>query len=133
MAKKPTTATNTALVAFGNKEVAATAKGFRVAKRVTVPLKLLQTGEQFEFTVDGEMSGGEQQHGRPGFDKSMVVCPVTDLSTGESVTLICSSVLESALRRAPGGYVGKSFAALQGPKMPGKRYFQIELFTLEAE
>ena len=104
--------------------------GLEIARRVTVPLKLIQTGEEAYLRIEGELSGGEESHARKGFDKAMTVCPVIDLLTGESVTLIVSSVLESALKRVPGGYVGKSFYVMQGPKMPGKRYHQVEVFEL---
>ncbi len=106
--------------------------GMVVKRRVTVPLKNLQTGEEFYFKVEGELAGGEHEEGRPGFDKAMTVCPVIDLQTGESITLIVPTVLQSALKRTPGGYVGKSFLAQKGAKAAGKRYHTIELFELEA-
>lgn len=132
MAKaKSETATTGQAVALTGEAPKLLSKGYTVARRVTVPLKLMQTGDQFEFTVEGEMTGGEPIEGKGKFTKSMIVCPVIDLETGESVTLICPTVLESALKRTPGGYVGKSFVAIQGPKMPLKGYHQIELFELK--
>ncbi len=62
----------------------------------------------------------------------MSVMSIVNLLSGENETMIVPTVLESALKRVPGGYVGKSFAAKQGPKAPGKRYFEIELYELDA-
>jgi hypothetical protein len=132
----PKKSANTAVAVVNpmtGKEVALKVEGLKVKRRVTVPLKLLQTGEQFTFRAEGEVSGGEEGSARKGFDKAMTILPCMNLEDGEFVSLIVPTVLESALKRVPGGYVGKSFCAIQGPKMPGKRYHQVELFELEQE
>ncbi len=107
-------------------------KGLKVAKRITTPVHLMKPGDELYARFEGPTAGGEETKDRPGFDKKMTVAPIINLETGEAVTLIVSSVLKSALDRTTGGYVGKSFLILMGPKMPGKRYHQVELFELSA-
>lgn len=119
-----------AVVPMTGKPLTIKAEGYQVKRRVTVPLTLMQTGDEITFRAEGEMTGGQKEEGRKGFDKSMTVLPIIDLETGEARTLIVQTVLESALKRVPGGYVGKAFHTICGPQMPGKRYKQFELFEL---
>lgn len=106
-------------------------KGYRAKKLITTPLVSLTYNNDFAFEIEGEMSAQQSQIEKEGKDKPMTVAPVIDLSSGESVTLIIPTVLESALRRVPGGYVGKKFLAKQGAKPKGKRYFHVDLIELE--
>lgn len=103
----------------------------RLGRRVTTPVHSLTHHGNLAFLAEGEIVAQPgQKEGKLG-KKDMAVLPVINLETGESVTLICPTVLESALKRVPGGYVGKKFYAVQGPKAVGKDYYQIELFQLE--
>lgn len=128
---KPNTVTPN-LVAVAGKAIEAP-KGYKIGRQVTVPLKLMRDGEKFSFRPEGEIISGQDDTAREGFDKAMTLCPVIDLSTGESVSLICNTVLESALRRVPGGYVGKNLLALRIGKRDGKRYSDFMVYELEAE
>lgn len=131
MAKKPETANLPTMLDPTQVALPPGLKGKSIGKRVTVPLWSLTHNGPIAFLVEGEISAQNSALATEGKDKPMSVVPIINLETGESLCLICPTVLESALRRTPGGYVGKEFYALQGPKMPGKRYFQIELFTVK--
>lgn len=133
MVRKATTeaATGTALSLIDPEKVTVDLKGYKLGRRVTTPLVSLTYNAKLYVKVEGEMSSAATASEAKVRDKPMVTVPCIDLETGESITLIVPTVLESSLKRVPGGYVGKSFVVLQGPKMPNKGYFQIELFELE--
>lgn len=104
---------------------------YKVGRRITTPVHSLTHNGPIAFLCEGEIVAQPgQKEGKLG-KKDMAVVPVINLETGEAVTLICPTVLESALKRTPGGYVGKKFYAIQGPKAVGKDYFQVEVFQLE--
>lgn len=132
MAKKldtamvPTTLGATTLPTVGGK-----VGDYRVKRRVTVPLISLTHSKELTFQVEGTISTSAPVEGDKKSKGPMSVVPVINLETGESVTLLLPTVLKSALERVPGGYVDKKFHAVQGPKMPGRDYFQVELFELE--
>lgn len=132
---KPKTGREVAEAALGNKSQLPeiSLPGYSIKRRVTTPLYSLTHNGPLYFRVEGEVVTGGMSAGRTDKDKPMAVVPVVNLETGEEVALICPTVLESALMRTPGGYVGKPFYAIQGPRAPGKRYFQIELFELSGE
>lgn len=106
-------------------------RGYKVARRVTAPLISIVHEKELSFIVDGEMSASNHTDGDDKKQAPMTVVPVTRLDTGEEATLIVQTVMESAFRRTPGGYVGKAFLVQLTGKTPGKRYHNIEVFELE--
>lgn len=108
------------------------AKNYRLGQRITVPIHSLTHHGDIACLFLGEISTQAVKEDATSKDKPMAVALVRDLDTGHERTLIVPTVLEAALRRVPGGYKDKAFMVAQGPKMPGKRYYQIELFQLEA-
>lgn len=118
------------MVALASGKAIEMLKGYTLGKRITVSVKLINDGEKYFFRPEGEIRGGEPSDKREGFEKDMTVVPVIDLETGESVTLICNSVLENAIRRVNGGYIGKDLLAVNIGKRKGKRYYDFEVYEL---
>lgn len=132
MAKRPTDEETTERKGTVDLSAFNAPKGYRAKRLVTTRLVSLTYNNDLAFRVIGEMSAQQSAQGSDqGKDKPMTVAPVELLEDGEEVTLIIPTVLESALRRVPGGYVGKMFLAKQGAKPKGKRYFDIQLVELE--
>lgn len=124
-----------------------TLKGFKIKKRVTLPLWKWSDGVEKFFTVTGEIHIGRavsdkrpaNAEGKKAEKSAVVMEPahiatVIDLTTRQECEIIVGAVLKSTLEEnyPNHGYVGKSFASIQS-KVEGKRYRQYTLTEIEAE
>lgn len=105
-------------------------EGLKLGKRLILPLVLIsgRDPKAIAVRVESEIVASEAKTDK---EKPMATAACTDLETGEQIRLIIPTVLESALKNVPGGYVGRQFFIAQGPKVPGKRYFHFELYEVE--
>lgn len=131
MAKSPKAKTNSEAAISGIILPPELAKKFSIGRKAINALVSLTHETQLFFKPIGEIVRQESAKSAEAGGKPMSVLAIVNLETDEEQTMIVPTVLESALLRTPGGYVGKSFAAKQGPKAPGKRYFEIELYELD--
>lgn len=121
--------------------------GFKIKKRVTLPLWKWTDGVEKFFTITGAIHTGravsdkreaDADGKKPG--KSAIVmepaniATVIDLTTKQECEIIVGAVLKSTLEENYPNetYVGKSFSSIQS-KVEGKRYRQYTLTEIEAE
>lgn len=133
MSKASKTAAPSNRINVGGRVVEMPIKGYKLSKRITSNLFSLTYNTKLAFRVEGEMIKQDSAKKAEEDGKPMTVMPVINMETGESLTMIVPTVLESALNRVVGGYVGKQFFAVQGAKPKGKRYFDVELYELEKD
>jgi len=106
-------------------------KGYGVVKKITSNLISLNHNPELCVRVTGEIVHQDSEMSSQPGGKPMALCEVTDLTTGEVGFLIVPTVLESALKRVGGGYIGKSFLIHKAPPLPGKRYMNVDVYELE--
>lgn len=60
-------------------------------------------------------------------------CRVLNLDDGKLYTYVVSVVAVSALKRYPGGYLGRCFEIIHAKdKAPGKSYYDVEVWEIDA-
>lgn len=106
-------------------------RGYRIARRATAPLISISHEKELAFIVDGEIVEQDSAMSSTPGGRAMRVVAITRMDTGEEANLVVPTVMESALRRTPGGYVGKAFLVQHIGKRAGKRYNDIEVYELE--
>lgn len=115
------------LVTEGNE---AETTGFTRKRQVNVPLISMAHRDRLYCLVNGEITQAPMGSFARSDSKTVPVCHVTDLESGQDGLLICTALVESALTKCPGGYVGKRFEISQGTPIPGKRYRALDVFEL---
>jgi len=113
--------------------------GYKVKRRITVPLCKLNAGEPVPVKFAGEPVREVQIDNKPGPDGKMKspakVLRCTRLDTGELVDLIASTVVLSQLEREYGGVAGelagKCVMLESTGKRQGKAYNDIIMSEIE--
>lgn len=131
-APKPEPTAEAVAAATGKHEIKSTVpRGYKVGRRMTSPLLLLSAEKSLSFIVDGDITEQEGKVAAKDGGKPMAIVPITRMDTGEEANLVVPTVVESALRRTPGGYVGKAYLVEFQGKRNGKRYNDYEVYELE--
>lgn len=104
-------------------------KTYKMKKLVTVPHLKHEEGTVVGIIITGKIYTGKDLKPAAGEkvkEKPAQIVPVINLEDGNAYTYIVAAVVESNLEETypKESYVGKSFAIMKGPKMPGKRYHQ---------
>lgn len=110
--------------------------GFKVAKKVTLPLSKWKNEEPKYLEITSDIFQGKEVTAKRGTDKveekpaDLMNC--IDVLTGEEVQVIVGFVLKSTLEEEyeDGSYVGKVFAITQH-RDPGKKYNTYSITELQ--
>jgi len=104
---------------------------FKKSKRLTLPIFSLGHQRNLSVRLTGEIYDCDI----PGLAKKegdlVRVMPCIDLETGEEGLLLVLTVVESSLRRIPGGYVGQCVQLENHGLRQGKGYSQVDVFLLD--
>ena len=112
-------------------QVLPTGLKFRRTKAVVTPILSLKGIDTCFLRFDGEIYVGEKLPGDEPNKPPAHLAPVTNLETGEQMTLIVLAVLESVLSKA-GNYVGKSYE-IGVSQRDGKKYKDVKMWEIEID
>ena len=108
--------------------------GVRMVKQVVVPALSLQVGKPMILVLTGAMRQSTYVDPKGERKKPATIIPCGDVTTGAAYNLLAPAVLEANLREGypDDSYVGKVFMMEKLPKRPGKNYFDLNLFEVDA-
>lgn len=107
---------------------------FRAKQRLTLPLlsiahtpiMMVQVIEAM-YLADITVGVGKEAEQKP------TVCKVLSLDTETEGLLICNKIIQSALEKVEGGYVGKVFSLRGQDIRDGKRYRDVDIVLMEED
>lgn len=111
-------------------------KAYKLVKQLNNLLWKWEDGVEKVFRIDGPIRVGRAQtNPRNGINKAPDILSVTDVTDGATKEILVGQVLKSTLTEnyPDDGYIGKTFACLQGPPPDGKRYKTMVVNEVEVE
>ncbi len=101
-------------------------------RRLTLPLFSLRHKPHLYIEVTGPFVDAHMPALSKTEDGMVSVLPCIDTETGEEGMLLAYTMVQSAIERSSPNYVGHKFEIDRGEKVPGKDYYQVDVFELEA-
>ena len=101
-------------------------------RRLTLPLFSLRHKPHLHIEVTGKFINAHMPALSKTEDGMVSVLPCIDRETGEEGMLLAYTMVQSAIERSSSDYVGHFFEIERGEKVPGKDYYQVDVFELEA-
>ena len=128
------TATGGALAAADSGVPDLAGMGFKVTRKITLPLLSTKDGGQYAVQLQGKFYVGKEitQKGEVA-KKPAIMVDVIDLLTGQLMQMICPTVLKANIEEAfpDDSYVGKCIAFERFAKKEGKNYNTFSLAEIE--
>lgn len=111
------------------------AVNYIVKKSVTTTVWKWVENVEKRFRIDGPIRVGRAPKPGSAIDKPADLVDVTDLDTNTKQVLIVGAVFKANLvdTYPADSYIGKTFAAVQGPKPAGKKYCSFTLNEIEVQ
>ena len=104
---------------------------FQRRQTLTMPLFSLAHRPHMYVKITGEAYSAEMPGMSRSEDGRVPVIPCIDLESGEEGLLISLTVLQSALERIDGSYVGKCFEIEARPPRTGKDYRDVCVWLID--
>ena len=102
----------------------------RKRRRLTLPLFSLKHKPHMTIEATGPFVDAHMPALTKSEDGMVAVLPCIDTETGEEGMLLAYTMVQSAIERSAPNYVGHVFEIERGEKIPGKDYFQVDVFEL---
>ena len=102
----------------------------RKRRRLTLPLFSLKHKPHMTIEATGPFVDAHMPALTKSEDGMVSVLPCIDTETGEEGMLLAYTMVQSAIERSAPNYVGHVFEIKRGEKVPGKDYFQVDVFEL---
>ena len=99
-------------------------------RRLTLPLFSLKHKPHLYIEVTGRFVDAHMPALSKTEDGMVSVLPCIDRETGEEGMLLAYTMVQSAIERSSPDYVGHYFEIERGEKVPGKDYYQVDVFEL---
>lgn len=101
-------------------------------RRLTLPLFSLAHKPHMCIEVTGKFRETAMPKLSRNEDGMVTILPCIDIDTGEEGLLLAYTVVQSAIERSSGDYVGRQYEIERGEKVAGKDYFAVEVYEIEA-
>jgi hypothetical protein len=101
-------------------------------RRLTLPLFSLAHKPTMHIVVTGKFREVAMPKLSRNEDGMVTILPCVDVETGEEGLLLAYTVVQSAIERSGDDYVGHRYTIERGAQAPGKDYYQVEVYELDA-
>lgn len=102
----------------------------RKRRRLTLPLFSLKHKPHMTIEATGPFVDAHMPALTKTDDGMVSVLPCIDTETGEEGMLLAYTMVQSAIERSAPNYVGHVFEIERGEKVPGKDYYQVDVFEI---
>ena len=102
----------------------------RKRRRLTLPLFSLKHKPHMVIEVTANFVDAHMPALTKSEDGMVSVLPCIDTETGEEGMLLAYTMVQSAIERSAPDYVGRVYEIERGEKIPGKDYYQVDVYEL---
>ncbi len=99
-------------------------------RRLTLPLFSLKHKPHLIIEVTAPFVSAHMPALSKNDDGTVSVLPCIDVETGEEGMLLAYTMVQSAIERSSPEYVGRTYEIERGEKVPGKDYYQVDVYEL---